>query len=174
MLRKLFDEKLISIINNFLDNPTEKFSLTQAASLANMSVSTTSRILNKLVGQDIIEIVPVGKSKYYKLKRSEKTASLSKILRKEDHIQEFVDRLKKDPRVKAIILEEKKQKSAKLLIVGDFLSKEKIKILAEEIGKKHGFKIQFIEIGEKKFKEMTEIGLYDLDKKIIWKKTSLS
>ena len=170
MLRKLFDEKIIIIINNFLDNPGKRFSLTQISSLSKINVSTTLRILDKLVKQEVIELILMGKSKSYILKQSEKTLTLNKILRKDDHLQEFIERLKKDFKVKKIILEMKNKNSAKLLIVGNLLSKEKIKILAEDINNKHNFKIQFVEISEKQFLEMEEIGLYNLDKKKIWER----
>ncbi len=170
ILRKLFDEKIIIIINNFLDNPEKKFSLTQISSLSKINVSTTLRILDKLVKQEVIELILMGKSKSYKLKQSEKTLTLNKILRKEDHLQEFVERLKKDSKIKKIILEVKNEKGAKLLIVGNLLAKEKINALAKDIENKYNFKIQFVEISEKQFSEMIKIGLYNLNKKVIWER----
>ena len=171
MLRKLFDEKIITIINSFLDNPQKKFSLTEISSSSKINISTTLRIINKLVRQGIIDVELTGKSKFYKLKPSEKTHTLNKILKKEDHIQEFIDRIKRDSRVKKIILEMKNERGAKLLIVGNFLSGEKIRSLAEEIRSKYSFRIQFVEISEKQFSEMQDIGLYNLDRKIIWERS---
>lgn len=168
MLRKLFDEKIIIIIDNFLNNPEEEFSLTQVASRSKISISTTLRVLDKLIKQEIIEFIIVGKSKLYKLKKSEKTLALNRLLKKEEHIQEFIERLKKDPRIKKIILETKNEKGAKFLIVGDFLQREKIASLAEEIRNKYQFRIQFVEISEKQFEDMSE--LYNLHKKIVWEK----
>lgn len=170
MLRKLFDEKIIILLNNFLDNPDKKFSLTQISSASNINVSTTLRILDKLVKQDLVEIIKVEKSKFYKLKKSEKTTALSKILRKDDHINEFVERLKKDFSIKKIILDSRTQSGAKFIIVDTSPSKKRINVLAEEIEEKYKFKIQFVEISEEQFFDMKKIELYNLDDKIIWER----
>jgi len=171
MLRKLFDEKIITILNQFLDNPDRKFSLTQVASISRINISTTLRILDKLVKQEIVELVRIGKSKFYKMKRSERTMALNRLLRREDHIHEFIEKLKRDFRVKKVILEIKSENGAKLVIVGNFLSKDKIDVLVEEIKDKYNFRIQFVEISEKQFSEMEGIGLYGLGEKVIWERT---
>ena len=170
ILRKLFDDKILVVIGAFLDNPDRKFSLTQIASMSGVNISTTFRIIEKIVDKGIVEVVQVGKSKFYRLKHSKETLELNKMLRKDERIQEFVEKLKRDFRVKKVILEAKTSHGAKILIVGDFLKKEKIISLSEGIRKKYNYRIQFVEISEKQFTDMEEMGLYSINKKIIWER----
>jgi len=171
LLRGLFDEKIVSVINFFLENPEKQLSLTQVSSLAKINIATTMRILDKLVKQDIVELIIVGKSKIYKMKRSEKTMALNKFLKnEEEHLLEFIDKIKQHQRLKKVILETKTNNSAKLLLVGNYLPTEKITSLVEEIRRTHHFRIQFVELTENQFHDMEKIGIYDLNKKIIWQR----
>ena len=112
----------------------------------------------------------MGKSKFYTLKQSEKTLTLQKMLKKDDHISEFIDKIKLDLRIKKIILETRNSNGAKLLLIGNSIPKEKINLIVEEIKTKYNFRIQFVELAEKQFNEMEELGLYNLDKKVIWER----
>jgi len=172
ILRGLFDEKIVTIINFFLENPERQLSLTQVSSLANINIATTLRILDKLVKQGIVDLIVVGKSKVYKLKKGEKTMALNQFLKnEEEHLLGFIDNVKQHPRLKKVILETKTNNSAKLLLVGNFLPTEKIASLVEEIRRTNHFRIQFIELTEKQFEDMEKIGIYDLNKKIIWQRS---
>jgi len=82
----------------------------------------------------------------------------------------IIEKVKQHPRVKKLILESKTNNSAKIIIVGNFLSTEKINLFVEEIRKKYHFRIQFVEITEKQFQDMERIGIYDMNKKIIWRR----
>ncbi len=171
VLRKIFDEKIISIIDLFLSNSERKFSLSEVSEESRVNITTTLRVLDKLVKNEIIEITLIGKSKFYKQKQSEKTIYLSKILKKEDHLSEFIDRVKSNLKVKKIILETKTSNSAKILIVGDSISKEKLNRLIDEIKNKHNFRIQYVEMPEKQYQDLQNLGLFDISKKVIWERS---
>ena len=94
----LFDKKIVSVLDVFLKNSDQRLSLTEVAQTSKNSFATTLRILDKLLNKGFIEISPVGKSKFYKLSRNEKTMVLNRFLQKEDaRISEFVEKLKKSP-----------------------------------------------------------------------------
>lgn len=170
VLRELFDEKIIKVISLFLDEPSKTFSLTQVSSQAKVNIATTLRIVEKLVKKDIIEIDLIGKSKFYRLKQSEKTLLLNKLLRREEHLTEFTEKIKEMVSVTKVILEEKTSNEAKMIIVTTSPSQDKIKNLVDEIKKKFNFKIEFIEITEKQFSEMERLGVFNLNKKVIWQR----
>jgi hypothetical protein len=170
ILRGLFDEKIIGVLNVFLENQEDRFSLSQISSLAKVNITTTLRILDRLIRQDLIELSVIGKSKFYRFKRSEKTLALNKILKKEGEISEFIEGIKQFPKIKKVILESKTSHSAKMLIVGNVLPAEGIESLVEHIKAKFGFKIQFVGISEKQYEDMDKIGLYELGKKIVWER----
>lgn len=170
VLRGLFDQKIISVLNVFLDNPTEKLSLSQVSSLSKVNITTTLRILDKLINQEFVELNLIGKSKFYTLKQSERTVALTRLLKKEGQISEFIDMIKEISRVRKVVLESRSANAAKVLLVGSFLPLDKINSIVEEIRRKHNFRIQFIEITEKQFEDMDKIGLYNLNNKIIWER----
>ena len=171
VLRELFDSKVISVVNVFLEYPERHFSLSEVSNLAKVHIATTFRVLNKLMEKEFIRIVLMGKSKFYQLKRGEKSMILFRFLKKEgDQLSTFVDQIKDKTRVKKVILETKGSNFAKLLLVGNFLPTDKIKDIAKDIKDKQNFWIDFVEITEKQFDDMERLNIYDLNKKIIWER----
>lgn len=169
ILMDLFDKKIVSVLDVFLKNSDQRLSLTEVAQTSKNSFATTLRILDKLLNKGFIEISPVGKSKFYKLSRNEKTMVLNRFLQKEDaRISEFVEKLKKSPRINTIVLESKTDTSAKLLIVGNYVPTDIINYAVNEIRKKYNFKIQFVELTDAQYQDMRKI--YNLDNKVIWEK----
>jgi predicted transcriptional regulator len=171
MLKELFDEKIIDIIKLFLERPEKQFYLTEIATLSGVSVTTTFRILQKLVKFGLIKDTIIGKFRIYKLEKGEKAKFFSEFLRKEyDPIQIFVDKIKVYPRISLIILKEKNQDSAKFLLVGDFLVSERIEKICNEIKKSHNFTISFLVLSQKQFDSMREMQLYDNNYKVLWER----
>ena len=169
ILRKLFDEKIVTILNMFLDNAQESFSLTQISENSGVNNATTLRILNKLIDQNIVELKTVGKSKVYRLKPSQKTLLLNAMIKKESHISDFVDAIINLKGVEKIILESRTKEAAKLILITSSVLSDKIDSLAKAINTKYGYKITFIEINQDKFAEMEKFG-FELSEKIIWER----
>ncbi len=171
ILKDLFDEKIIEIINIFLDNPEKQYSLTEISELSKVNVATTSRILNKLIKKKFIKSIVIGKIRVYQLEKNEKTFALEKLLKKENTpLEIFINEVSKHPRVKRIILESKQPKEAKVIVVGDFLPTDKINKLCEKIKEEHNFKIFFVDISENQYESLKNFRSYNLESKTIWKK----
>jgi len=170
ILKDLFDEKIIAIINLFIKNPGKRYTLTDIANLTKVNVATTFRILNKMVSKGFLKTSLIGKVKIYQLERNEKTTALLKILKKETPLQKFIDDISVHPRIKKIILESKEEKSAKLLMIGDFLPSEKINKLCEKIKEKDHYNITFVELSENQYLKLRDFKNYNLDQKIIWER----
>jgi hypothetical protein len=172
ILKGLFDEKIISILNLFIENPYKQHYLSEISSLSKINVSTTFRVLNKLTTQGFLKVTLVGKVKMYQLEKSDKAHALVKFLKKdkEGPLELFIERVKTDPKVKLIILESNSSSEAKLLIVGDSISKEKVQKIADELKDKNNFKISFVELFENQFNELKNFSNYDLNSKIVWKR----
>ena len=172
ILRDLFDEKIISILNELLENQDKQLSLTHISSLSKVNIATTFRIINKLIEKDIVELIHIGKSKYYKLKQGEKSNFINNLLKKDKPLTEFIDKLKHYSRIKKIIFENKTKDVAKLFIIGNSIPIKEIESLIIEIENKYNFKIQFIELNEKQYQDLEKMQLYNLGKKIIWENTA--
>lgn len=174
ILEDLFDQKVLNVINIFLEHSERKFTLTEIALLSKVNITTTFRIVNRLVARDFINSTLLGKTKLYELKKSEKSMILYKFLKKQgNHLEEFLDKVKQHPRVKKIILEGRSKNEAKLIIVGDFLPADKLKSIAEDIFVKNNFKINFLTIDESQFEDMKKIGIFDLTNKILWERKAI-
>jgi len=176
ILKELFDEKIIEILNLFMHNPEKQFALTEISNATKINITSTFRILNKLVDKEILKVIVIGKIRIYQLEKNKKTIELLSFLKKgTDPVQEFTQQISSHPRVKKIVLESRENNSAKILIVGDFLPSEKINRLCEEIKNRHNFKINFVEISEIQYMKLREFKNYGLEKKIIWeRKTFIS
>jgi len=171
ILKDLFDEKVIEIINLFLDNPEKRFCLTDISSFTKVNIATTFRILNKLISKSFIRTIIIGKVRIYQLEKNEKTMALNKLLRKDSNpLQRFVDEVSQHPRVRKVILESKENKAAKVLIVGEFLPTDKINKICDKIKNDDNYNISFVEISENQFKGLRNFGSYNLEKKVIWKR----
>jgi DNA-binding MarR family transcriptional regulator len=172
ILKELFDDKIIRIINVFLSHPTRQFYLSEISNISKVNVSSVFRILNKLSSKGFVKTTIIGKIRFYQLNRNEKTRALMEFLKKSstDPLDKFIDRIKAYPRIKKIILETKKEKEAKILIVGDYFPESKLNKIIKEIKDKYNFKIHFVRISGDQFKGLTSFKNYSLNNKIIWER----
>ncbi|RLG23470.1 hypothetical protein DRN85_09315 [Methanosarcinales archaeon] len=172
ILKQLFDKKIIRIIHVFLQNKNKQFYLRELGRAADVSPATTYRIIGKLVKAGIVEEVKISKFKVYKIIINEKTKGLAKLLKEEvNPLEIFVEKAKKLDDVDLIILQGKKtNKSANILIIGNDDMSKKVDEICKELKQKHNFNIDFLILSDLQFRQMTKLGVYSGDKKILWKK----
>lgn len=171
LLRKLFDEKIILTLNIFLDNPQEKFSLTQISANSGINNATTIRIINKLISQNILELTRMGKSKAYGLKQSQKTLLLALMIKKEEQISEFMELATGMKGIEKILLDSRDKSGAKFIFVTSSTKKDELNSLCKKMQTKYNYQIKFIEFNETQFQEMENFG-FQLSRKIVWDKSS--
>ncbi len=171
ILKQLFDKTILRIIDVFLQNKDKQFYLRELGRAANVSPATTYRIIGKLVKSEIIEEIKISKFKVYKIIINEKTRGLSKLLKEEvNPLEIFVDKAKIINGIDSIILHGKKtSKSANILIIGNDYVSKKVEAIVKEIKQKHGFNIDFLILSDLQFRQMTKLGVYSGDKKLLWK-----
>jgi hypothetical protein len=139
-----------------------------------VSPATTYRILSRLVNTDIIKEIKISKFKVYQIQENNKTKNLSRIIKSEiNPLDIFVEKVKGIDGIDSVILHGKKtSKGANLLLIGRDDSSGKIDELSKEIEKKHNFKIDFLIISDFQFRQMTRLGVYSGEKKVLWEKGS--
>ena len=86
ILKEIFDKNIIEVIRIFASNPKQHFSLSQVAYLSGVKTATSLRIINKLIEKEFVGIVVMGKTKFYKWKRGDKTEFLIKLLQKTNDV----------------------------------------------------------------------------------------
>jgi len=176
VLTGLLDQKLIKVISLFAKNPEKKFYLSEVSKLSNVNPATTFRILKKLVKENIIIPIVIGKVRVYQLSGGERAKSLSEFLKK-DYVEEvtplevFLDKIKLVPHISKIILDSKTQNSAKLIIVSEFTLKDRILRICDDVYNRFKFKINFVELKPNQFDGLRELNNFDLNKKVLFRRS---
>lgn len=171
VLKDLFDNKIISILDIFLENPNKAFSLTEISNISKVNVTASFRIINKLVKKNFLKTIPKQKTKVYQLENNEKTKSLLKILEKDyKELESFIEFLIKIPTINKIILDSKNKDNAKIIIIGKIPDKSEINDFILKIKDKSGFLIEYIEISEEQFETMKNFDNFKINQNIIWTK----
>ncbi len=172
ILKQLFDKKILRIIHVFSQNKNKQFYLRELSRAANVSPATTYRIIGKLVKAGIIEEIKISKFKVYKIIINEKTKGIAKLLKEEvNPLEIFVEKAKELEGIDSIILQGKKtNKSANILIIGNDDMSKKVDEICKELKQKYNFNIDFLILSDLQFRQMTKLGVYSGDKKILWKK----
>ena len=80
VLKEIFDKNIIEVIKTFASNQRQHFSLSQVAYLSGVKTATSLRIINKLIEKDFVDIDVMGKTKYYRWKKGQRTDFLVKLL----------------------------------------------------------------------------------------------
>lgn len=79
-LEELIDPKIIRIMHLLLKDGAELFHLQKISHKTGVPISTTFRIINKLVDMQFIDRVRVGNFKIYRIASNPKTLELSSML----------------------------------------------------------------------------------------------
>ncbi|MDD5086648.1 MAG: winged helix-turn-helix domain-containing protein [Candidatus Nanoarchaeia archaeon] len=172
ILKQLFDKKIIRILDIFLSDKSRQLYLREISREASVSPATTYRILKRLKDAEIIKEIKISKFKVYQIQENEKTKNLSRVIKSEvNPLDIFVDQVKNIKSIDSVILHGKKtSKGANILLIGMDDSSGKIDEISKEIEKKHNFKIDFLIISDFQFRQMTRLGVYSGDKKVLWEK----
>ncbi len=172
ILKQLFDKKILRIIDVFLQNKNKQFYLRELSREASVSPATTYRIIGKLVKAGIIEEIKISKFKVYKIIISEKTNGLSKLLKEEvNPLEIFVEKLRELEGIDSVILQGKKtNKSVNVLIIGNDDVSKKVDGITSDIKQKHNFNIDFLILSDLQFRQMTKLGVYSGEKKVLWER----
>jgi hypothetical protein len=172
LLERLFDDKLISVLRLFLDNPDQEFYLREISRESRVPVATTFRILKKLRELEIIRENHIKKFRIYSLIEDENTDYLKKVFsEKESIIDYFVKRASGIKEISFILLYGKEEKDkASILIIGEGVHNEKIKKITDEIKEKNDFILNVLTLTKEQFNQMSSIGLYSGEKKILFRR----
>ena len=80
VLEELIDPKITRIMHLLLRNEAELFHLQKISHKTGVPISTTFRIINKLVKMQFIDRLRVGNFKIYRIASNPKTAELGSML----------------------------------------------------------------------------------------------
>lgn len=170
VLRQLFDEKKIDILDVFFGSPGEEFYLREVAEKAGVSAATTYRIVNKLVDIDVLEVVRHKKTKFYMLADNDITAQLDELFEEDvDPLELFVSHVRALDGVHKIVLHEKSGEKNNVLVVGAGLDSEAVNAKAKAIRDEYDFDLVVLTLSEDQYGQMSDMGLFPGNRKLLWK-----
>ncbi|MFW5991088.1 MAG: hypothetical protein ACOCQX_02560 [Candidatus Nanoarchaeia archaeon] len=173
LFEELFDKKIIAILKTMFQESRKQFYLQELSQQAKVPMATTLRILNKLHRLDIVEVSKISRFKLYHLKDNKKVKFLASIFKMDLRIMDkFVAMAKELPGLKKIILHGKEHNDrANVLLIGDDIDTGEIKRICAEIKEKYKFTITPLSLTETQYQQMSEMGLYSGNKKVLLDKT---
>jgi len=172
ILDDLFDSKILRILKLLLADKERKFYLRELSKEARVPVATTHRTVEKLVKLGIVDRVMISRFKLYKASENDKTAFIESFIKEEKQvIKGFVNEVSKLPGVESLILHGKEQHDrANILIIGENVDSNEVKRVCSEIKERYNFTISSLSLTMDQFRQMTKMGLYSGEKKVLWKK----
>jgi DNA-binding transcriptional regulator YhcF (GntR family) len=91
LLAEVFDKKVVNVIESLLSQETEFFSIRELADKANVTVSTTFRIVRSLEKVGFVKKVQRGRIKFFQIQKSAKShKQLSQLFDIKTDINELV------------------------------------------------------------------------------------
>jgi hypothetical protein len=172
VMEELFDKKILQILSVFYDNEEAEFNLLEISKKSKVSLATTHRTINKLVKLNILEIRNIKHLKLYILAKNKTTEHLKNIVKKDQQLLEmFIERIKGIPGLNKVIIQGKESKhKVNLLLIGHIHDKEIIRSAVYDIKEQHNFTITHLELAEDQYEQMSIMGLYNGEKKVIYEK----
>jgi len=170
ILKSLFDDKKIRVINVLLQERDKQFYLREISKVADVSLATTYRIINQLVKLNIAKIVPVSKFKLYQIEDNEQAMFLATILKeKKKALQEFIDVLRTIKGIHMLILHgEDTETKANVLVIGEDIDTEQVKRVASAIKDRFNFNITYMTLTGQQYEQMSSLGLLQKQKRILF------
>lgn len=172
-LEQLFDKKILTIIRYFLRHPGQKFYIREIAKATRVPLATAFRIVHKLVDLNILKKESLKTSKLYSWRDNEQTKYLSFILeQKQTVLENFVEMASKLENIEAIILYgEANKESATLLIIGSQINDHALRKLVVSAKEDNNFAIKHLMLTADQFNQMSSLGLYPKQKKMLFERS---
>jgi hypothetical protein len=172
VLEQLFDKKVIEVLKLFFRYSERQFYLQELSRESGVPIATTSRILSKLERLDILDVATISRFRLYRLKENKKVEYLAHIFKENLKIIEmFVERARSIKGITSMILHGKEQKDrASVLLIGADIDPGNVKTLCAEIKEKHNFVVSTLSLTEEQYDQMSQMGLYSGQKKVLYEK----
>ena len=167
ILLQLMDSKVEALLR-VLFNSSEELYLREAAKKANVSVTSTLRVLSGLSAIGVVSVRAVKRMKLYSISKNEKSDALAPLFKKDIRmVEQFVMLVKDLAGLKAIYQHGEEAKNrVNLLLIGDALDEGVLKGAVAEIKEKNNFTISYIAVTLEQYNHMSQMGLWKGEKKV--------
>lgn len=167
VLGKLVDSKKAAVLK-ILFNSKEELCLNEVAAKSNVSLTSTFRILQELVGSGLVKKREWKNSKVYFPEDNEKITFLKELFHEEfDGLGEFVNLTGSMLGIQSIVTygTQKKEK-ASVMLIGEGIDSGKVTEVCQQL-KEKGFELTFLTLTKNQYDQMTRMGLYSGERKVL-------
>ncbi|MBT3583156.1 helix-turn-helix domain-containing protein [Candidatus Woesearchaeota archaeon] len=154
LLETVFDEKIIGVINALLNQDTDFFSIREISEKADVTVSTTFRIVQSLEAVGFVKKIKRGRIKFFQIQKASKSyKQLAELLGQKIDIYSII-RNKIGEEVE--LFTPKKDKNKIFIITEEDIDDSE---LSKEITATSNKKIKLMSISPQQFQKMKTMGL---------------
>jgi predicted transcriptional regulator len=166
-LMELIDHKKAAILRVVL-NANEELYLKEISGKSQVPLTSTFRILQELVEQDVLKRREWKNSKVYSPSDNSKTTFLKELFYEDyDGLEEFTAAVKELNGIKKIILQgSQKKNKANVLLIGDNIESSEVEKICNKI-KENGFELSFLTLTNQQYEQMAKMGMYSGEKKVL-------
>ena len=170
----LIDKKLSTVLEVFFENPKERFYLKQISKATGVSNTSTFRIVKRLCRMGIVREEIVGPAKLYFISEKKEVMMLSELFKpKKSATQQIKEGLAGIDGIDYIVMYGKAQNGkATVFLIGPSPNGKEIESAKERVEKCSGLLINYITLTDVQFNQMSRLGLYPEEKRVIWKRES--
>ena len=167
VMAQLMDSKKSAVLK-ILSNSKEELCLKEIAEKSQVSITSVFRILQELVAAGIIKRKEWKNSKVYSLEENEQASVIRELFVEEfDGLEEFVSLAGVLPGVQSLILSgPKKKDKASIIVIGEGVDVTKVREICQQL-KAKSFDVTFLTLGKEQYEQMTKMGLYPGEKRVL-------
>ena len=170
VLRELFDEKKIAVIQYFIRHQTNNHTLSEVVEDTKLPLATTHRILKELTKKKVLDTEQVKHLTTYKLGASEDAKYLEKLLYEQpDVLEEFVRKTSSFPGIQQIVLHGKSTPNrANIVVIGTGIDKDLVNQEVAEVLERERFRISHLILDPEQFTMLESMGQFSGEKTTLY------
>ncbi|MEK6937800.1 MAG: helix-turn-helix domain-containing protein [Nanoarchaeota archaeon] len=166
-LAQLLDEKKSAILKTIFSSK-EELCLNEIATKSGVSLTSTFRLLQEFTEAGLVKKREWKNSKLYSAEENEKVTFLKELFYEEfDGLTEFVNQVVSVGSIQNIVsYGPKKKDKASVMLIGEGIDVAKVTEVCQQL-KEKGFELTFLTLTKVQYEQMTKMGLYSGDKKVL-------
>ncbi len=166
-LAQLIDDKKAAVLKTIF-NSKEELCLNEVAAKSGVSLTSTFRLLQEFVDAGLVKRREWKNSKVYSAEDNEKVTYLKDLFYEEfDGLAEFVNQVSNVGSIHSIVTYgPKKKDKASVMLIGESIDVAKVTEVCQQL-KDKGFELTFLTLTKIQYEQMTKMGLYSGDKKVL-------
>lgn len=171
VLKSLFDEKKIAVLQYFIYNSGES-TLSEVHEATGIPLATMHRILKELAGKHLLETTKIKHMTLYSMGQGEAAQALANLFYEHPTpIMEFVNKTRSLPGIQQIIMHgEATSRRANIVLIGEGIDKDKVNEQVANLLEKERFTISHLILDPEQFSMLENMGQFSDQRSILYKK----